>query len=663
MPVENSLRHKNEPPNAVEQLEKQLQLQKAAVESSVHGVAITDSQGRFVWVNPSFTRITGYTQEEAAGKTFRLLKSGKQDQAFYRQLWSTISSGRTWHGELINRRKNGDLFAEEQTITPVRDPSGSITHYIVIMQDISNRKQRELEMEAVIHAASGLRSAANREQILPAVLEQVQNLVNASGAAAAFPDLGSGEISFELGAGALQVWTGARLGIVEGITGQVLAHGQAVAIRDLSNSPGASPVERISGESPAACMPLIAQNETIGVLWVTRSTPFNEVDIHKLAALADISASSIYRASLQEQTDQRLHRLAALRAVDEAISSSLDLSVTLGVLLDQVLWQLNVDAADVLLLNPRTTTLECAAARGFLNGTSPRVRGRVGEGAAGKAALTRRTIFISEPASNRESFPNYDLIEGEGFSSYFAVPLVARGEVKGVLEIYHRASLHPDDDWSNFMEAIAKQAAIAIENAMLFENLQRSKEKIAQAYDATLEGWVRTLGLRDGETEGHTQRVTELTMRLAHSVSIEGAELEYIRRGALLHDIGKMGIPDQILRKSGPLTSEEREIIRMHPVYAYDLLKPIPYLRSALDIPYCHHERWDGRGYPRHLRGEEIPLSARLFSVADVWDALTSNRPYRSAWSKEKAVNYIRHHSGRQFDPRVVEIFLKIALS
>jgi putative nucleotidyltransferase with HDIG domain len=453
------------------------------------------------------------------------------------------------------------------------------------------------------------------------------------------------------------------LGSVEGITGQVLAHGQAVAIRDLSDNPGASPVERISGERPAACIPLIAQNDTIGVLWVARSTPFNEIDLHKLTALADISASAIYRASLQEQTDQRLHRLAALRAVDEAISSSLDLSVTLGVLLDQVLWQLSVDAADVLLLNPRTTALECAAARGFLSGTSPRVRVRVGDGAAGKAALIRRNIHLSELSSNPENFPGYDFIEGEGFSSYFAVPLVARGEVKGVLEIYHRLSLQPDIDWYNFMEAIAKQAAIAIENAMLFENLQRSKEKIAQAYDATLEGWVRTLGLRDGETEGHTQRVTELTMMLAHAVGIDGAELEFIRRGALLHDIGKMGIPDHILRKTGPLTSEEREIIRMHPVYAYELLKPIPYLRSALDIPYCHHERWDGRGYPRRLLGEEIPLSARLFSVADVWDALISNRPYRSAWSKKRAVEYIRIHAGRQFDPRVVEIFLKICQS
>lgn len=656
MTVNDFFRQDN-PNNDSEQLEHQLQIQKTALESSTHGVAVTDAQGRIVWVNPSFTRITGYTAQEASGQTFRLLKSGQQDEAFYSQLWATIRAGKIWHGEIINRRKNGELFAEEQTITPVMDAAGEITHFVAIMQDISLRKQRELEMEAVIHAASSLRTASSRVEMLPAVLEQARKIVNASGAALALPELASGELVFQLGAGSLQVWDGARLGIVEGISGQVLARGEPVTFRSLGRDSAASPVERIAGETAGACLPLIADNQTIGVLWVTRPSPFQVREMDKLSALADISANAIRRASLQEQTDQRLHRLAALRAVDEAISSSLDLSITLGVLLDQVLWQLNVHATDVLLINPHTAMLEAAAARGFLNGARLIPPGQIGEGAAGKAALTRRTVHIPNPAASRESFPDYEAIAAEGFQTYFAVPLIARGEVKGVLEIYHRDSLHPDNDWMNFMEAIAKQAAIAIENAMLFENLQRSNEKIAQAYDATLAGWVRTLGLRDGETEDHTRRVTETTVRLARAVGIAGEELEFIRRGALLHDIGKMGIPDSILRKSGPLTGEEREVIRMHPVYAFELLKPIPYLRGALDIPYCHHERWDGRGYPRRLLKEEIPLSARLFSIADVWDALVSDRPYRRAWRQEQAHEYLLRQAGRQFDPRVVRLF------
>lgn len=178
--------------------------------------------------------------------------------------------------------------------------------------------------------------------------------------------------------------------------------------------------------------------------------------------------------------------------------------------------------------------------------------------------------------------------------------------------------------------------------------------------DATIEGWSRALDLRDKETEGHSQRVTELTLRLARSMGISEAELVHVRRGALLHDIGKMGIPDNILLKPDPLTEEEWEIMRLHPVLAYDMLSPIDYLRPALDIPYCHHEKWDGTGYPNGLKGEQILLAARIFAVVDVWDALRSERPYRPGWPENKVIEYIREQAGKHFDPTVVEVFLKM---
>jgi len=180
------------------------------------------------------------------------------------------------------------------------------------------------------------------------------------------------------------------------------------------------------------------------------------------------------------------------------------------------------------------------------------------------------------------------------------------------------------------------------------------------AYDTTLEGWARALELRDEETEGHSQRVTEMTLRLARAMGISDAELAHVRHGVLLHDIGKMGIPDGILFKPGSLTEEEWEIMRRHPTYAYELLSPIRYLRPALDIPYSHHEKWDGTGYPEGLKGEQIPLAARIFAVVDVWDALRADRPYRPAWSEEEVIEYIREQAGKHFDPQVVEIFLRI---
>jgi putative nucleotidyltransferase with HDIG domain len=207
---------------------------------------------------------------------------------------------------------------------------------------------------------------------------------------------------------------------------------------------------------------------------------------------------------------------------------------------------------------------------------------------------------------------------------------------------------------------LARQAAIAIDNTELFNGLQRSNAELVLSYDTTLEGWSRALELRDRETEGHTQRVTEMTLRLARALGMSDKELSHARRGALLHDIGKMGVTDAILLKPGPLTDEEWDIMRQHPQFAYEMLSPIAYLRPALDIPYCHHEKWDGTGYPRGLKGEEIPLAARIFAVVDVWDALRSDRPYRPAWPKEKALEHIRAGSGTHFDPKVVEAFLEM---
>ncbi|MEK7442952.1 MAG: HD domain-containing phosphohydrolase, partial [Chloroflexota bacterium] len=240
----------------------------------------------------------------------------------------------------------------------------------------------------------------------------------------------------------------------------------------------------------------------------------------------------------------------------------------------------------------------------------------------------------------------------------YAVPLIAKGQIKGVLEIFHRAPLNPNDEWLDFLETLAGQAAIAIDNATLFEGMQRSNLELTLAYDETIEGWSRALDLRDKETEGHSLRVTEMTIKIARAIGLSEAESIHIRRGALLHDIGKMGVPDRILHKPDPLTDDEWIIMRRHPQLAYEMLLPIAFLKFALDIPYCHHEKWDGTGYPRGLKGEEIPLAARIFAIADVWDALRSDRPYRAGWSEEKVRQYIRQQSEKHFDPMVVEVFL-----
>ena len=216
------------------------------------------------------------------------------------------------------------------------------------------------------------------------------------------------------------------------------------------------------------------------------------------------------------------------------------------------------------------------------------------------------------------------------------------------------------EKWFDFLESLTVQAAIAIDNASLFDELQHSNAELNLAYDTTIEGWSRALDLRDEGTEGHTERVTDMTEQLARAMGVEESQIVHIHRGALLHDMGKMGIPDSILLKRDALSREEWDIMRRHPLYAYEMLSPIIYLRKALDIPYCHHEKWDGTGYPRGLKGDQIPLAARIFAVVDVWDATTSDRPYRQAWTEEQTREYLLTQSGKHFDPQIIPVFLSI---
>jgi PAS domain S-box-containing protein len=388
------------------------------------------------------------------------------------------------------------------------------------------------------------------------------------------------------------------------------------------------------------------------------SSGWFELSIQPVPAGLFILSMDITGHMLSElQAQKQIARINALRKIDLAVLSSFDLKLTLGVSIDQILEQLGVDAADVMLLDPSATTLIFAAGRGFRQPAIERAKLRLGEGYASRVVLEQRVIHIPDFEAEKK-FIRQPYVRGEDFVTYVGAPLEAKGRVRGVLEIYCRTPLEVNQEWLDYLEVLAGQIAIAVDNATLFKDLQRSNSELMLAYEATLEGWSAALDLRDHETEGHTQRVTEMTMELAEAMDIQPEELVNIRRGALLHDIGKMGVPDNILLKPDKLNEEEWQHMRMHAVYAYNLLSNITYLRDALDIPYCHHEKWNGTGYPRGLKGEEIPLAARIFAVADVYDALTSDRPYRKGWPHERALDYIREQSGNFFDPRVVEAFL-----
>ncbi|MDW8403331.1 PAS domain S-box protein [Chloroflexus sp.] len=459
----------------------ELDLLRTALNATAQAIVITDPNGVIEWANPAFTVLTGYPVAEALGQHTRLLRSGKHDRAFYAAMWAQILSGQTWHSELINRRKDGSLYHEEMTITPVRR-DGVIEHFIAVKQDVSERVRREQKQALIERLGEAMRPAQTRSELALVLVQQLREIVSAE---------------------AVALW---RKTSDEWQIEQVC--GNAVRFNVIADR-----------------LPQWEQ-QWVGAPLLRQPAP------------ADLSP-------------QREVVVVPFRCVDCADN-------------------------------------HCHAVA---------------------------TLIVASPISELTA---------------------------------------------DLLAAAAERVGNALRRTELFEQVQRANDELRAAYDATIEGWARALDLRDHETEGHSRRVTELTVRIAERMGFAEEELVHIRRGALLHDIGKMGIPDAILNKPGPLDEREWAIMRTHPTLAVELLRPISFLAPALAIPWCHHEKWDGTGYPRGLRGEDIPLAARIFAVVDVYDALTSDRPYRAAWPRERALAYIREQAGSHFDPKVVEVFLAL---
>lgn len=526
----------------------------------------------------------------------------------------------------------------------------------------ASRLRRLEELEALNAISSSLRLAKTLEEMLPLLLEAtLRTFKTATGGIW----LRQGNSSVVRRA-VVRGWEGgpsATIQIGGGIEGEVFRTGQPFASRDFSEEPliAESLLRYLEPASGGIVLPLKESSNVIGMFVVLVALPreLSPEEIGLLSTLSEIAGNAIHRTVLHQQTQRRMAHLAALNEIDHAITSSVDLRLSLSTVLGQVLEQLGVHAASILLFNPSSQMLEHFIGRGFRTRLFERARLRLGDGQPGTAVLESKIVRIEDLTAGAVEDSRAASFAEEEFVSYFAVPMSAKGQVRGVLEIFHRSSLDWDEEWLDFLKALAEQATIALDNATLFEGLQRSNRELLQAYDATIEGWSRALDLRDKETEGHTLRVTEMTVRLAQAFGLAGDDLVQIRWGALLHDIGKMGVPDGILLKPGPLTDDEWVLMRRHPVFAYEMLSPIRYLRLALDIPHYHHEKWDGTGYPRGLKGEQIPLPARIFSVVDVWDALSSDRPYRTAWPLSRVLSHIDGLAGTHFDPHVVRTCLE----
>ena len=446
-----------------------------------------------------------------------------------------------------------------------------------------------------------------------------------------------------------------------GILGNIALRKSGEIVNNTINDPRAIAVKGTQVEINEHIMgaAVLSKDNLTGLLVVWRNgvdREFKVTELDFLSSLAQQVAVAIENARLFEAERKRRREAENLRLAATAITSSLDLETVLKTILTALQQVVPFDSGTMMLLDDEHVRI--VAAQGF--GSNEVILDRTFP-ADNKLLLIvnqlRKPCILDDVMAD-DRFEKW--ASEETIRAWMGIPLIAHGRIIGYITLDSLKVGAFDQNAAALAQTFALHAAAAIDNIQLFENLQHSNEELFLAYDTTLAGWAKALELRDKETHGHTNRVTNLTMELARFIGISKADLVHLRRGVLLHDIGKMGVPDEILHKEGPLTDKEWIEMRKHPQYAFDLLYPISFLRPSLDVPYSHHEWWDGSGYPQKLKGEEIPLAARIFAVVDVWDALLSDRPYRKAWKKAKAVKYLREQAGTHFDPNIVETFLKM---
>ena len=631
---------------------------RAILENITDAISLLTADGRVLYQSPTIEKVLGFTSEERLGQNGLELVH-RDDIPRIMSEYKTLAENPELN--IITtaraRHRNGEYrWLEVIGTNRLNDPA--IQALVVNFRDITERVRAVDRMNRQLVELTTLHSVANAVveiNDIDEVIEQTTMIVSDN----LYPD-NCGILLLNNTGDALQPHVSYRgenpekrraaIPLSIGIAGKVASDGKSARINDVSEE--SAYIEVTSGVHSELCVPIRVNEKIIGVFNVEsiKIGAFDEEDERLLNTLAGTLGTAIERIRLFNTEKERRQEAEKLREAATIVSSSLELSHVLHSILDSLQSVVPYKSASILLRESEHVRI--AAANNLPNQ----------EQALDQIFLledinTSRKPLILNDAQKDTRFMKWaaDFVRG-----WMGVPMIAHGQLLGYIIL---DSVNPDTyntTMASLAEAFANQAAIAIENAQLFENLQKSNLELSRAYDTTLEGWGNALELRDRETQGHTRRVADLTLELARRLGCSDEEQLRIRRGVLVHDIGKMGVPDSILNKKGPLTKKERAEMRKHPQYAFDLLYPIAYLRPAIEIPYCHHERWDGTGYPRGLKGEQIPWAARIFTVVDVWDALCSDRPYRKHWPRKKIVNYIHENEGIHFDPKIAQTFLKM---
>ena len=519
-------------------------------------------------------------------------------------------------------------------------------------------------LSLLLELGQAFHSTLELDPLLVSILKQMQSAARSEGVSIWLLDDGGARLTctHAVGLDVAQL-IGADMAAEQVRAAEALAQGITIRLNSVPGNPLAehclhAALARQSRNAVVA--PLLARGDWLGVLIVVNKLgpePFSEPDRVLIGALAGHAAVAIQNAQFYARQRFHTERQRLLEQISHHLQQTLDIDVLIPLVLAEINRALRTEAESLWLLNPETDILACRFATGPEGEAIKRVTVPLGKGIVGISVAQQQSIVLPDAQQDPRFYRAADQQTGFVTNSLLCVPLVVKGQAIGAIEAVNKrdGKLFNADDL-DLLRSIADSAALAIENARLFTEL-------AASYDSTLNALAAALDLRDRETEGHSRRVVEYTARLARQLGLEEPEIMEIGRGALIHDIGKIGVPDAILLKPSALEPDERLIIERHPQEGYDMLRGIPYLKEEVKIVLAHQEAWDGTGYPYGLRGADIPLGARLFAVADTFDALTSHRPYRQSRPMDAACQVIAAEAGRQFDPAVVAAFLAVPLA
>jgi PAS domain S-box-containing protein len=615
-----------------------------AVESAGESIVICDPSGRIEYVNPAFERASGYSAREVIGKTPRVLKSGVHPPSVYAEIWKTILAGHRWLGTFVNRRKDGRLYDEEVTITPIRDDDNTITGFVSVAEDVTEKQQRERERKALARASLAATGALDVSVALEIILNSAMQTAGADAGGVVF--VGKAAAIFRhpvlVGtlarvSGGVPVWLQVieTLGVKQPEPVAILAEAQLAELDDLGS---------------AALMALRAKGEVVGVMFVAaHQAGLFSPRLHSiLESLTNQAAVAVENALLYQDVQGRMRTLESLGQFTRALRSAESVDSLLRLIVEESARSLNATGAAVFLLD---------AAGAFL---APRVG--QGQFAAIRGSFPAAESVLGLPlklgalvVATEDDLRAFATLCGVDHVRVLALsPLGTSVGQIGVLALGRRDATHFSAPEIDLLIILSDVISTAIHRVRL-------REELEEAYVSATLTLAEAVDSKDSYVAGHALRTGDLAERVARQMGLPEDQIQDVRYGAIFHDVGKISIPERILKKAGPLSSEEWNVVHPHTIAGARILAPVARLARAALVVRHHHERWDGSGYPAGLRGEAIPLGARIVAVVDAYTAMIEERTYQTARTQHEALEELRRHAGTQFDPAVVAAFLEVA--